>query len=656
MLKKTTFFLLFALFAAFSAVADEDRSQELILVNPSFETAGSNGLPEGWRGAPSCFSITTDESRSGNACLRWVGDGKSYELCTQSTRLTAGAYVEFSVWVKTKDVGSGRATICIEWNRKNGEWYGGAYAHGVNGTSDWTKVTCRTKIPDDAVSPHVTCYVSEKGSNGTAWFDDVEIKSYYPPLLEAITTNLYRAQTTGGIVDVYVGYERTTNDFDFAKLEPSLEMVDAEGDVVSAETVGLKLTERTDEYWRFSFDSTSLNVGKHRLICSAVDPASGKEQKIETTLTRLEQFPARVSYIDEHRRLIHEGKPFFPLGLYLSGASEKDVELIGDSAFNCVMPYAAIPRKTVEALCERGVKTIYSVKDNFPGLNATTMEEADKRTEKTVEAMKDCPGILAWYINDELPATMVKDLTARRDQMERLDPARPTWVVLYQVEEIRSYLPTFDVIGSDPYPIPSKPASTAAEWTRKTFDAGFGTRAVWQVPQIFNWASYKKTDAEKKEYRAPTFEEMRGMSWMCVAEGANGLIYYSFFGLQRMDKETSAGGRALTPEPFDERWAQVKQIAAEIAEQFPILTSVGKKIDVKPTEETTDGVSYRLFGTDEGTWILVVNQTSEERVVKFNLPQDVKDVETRLGTKGTLEDDVLSVKLGALEPRLILVK
>jgi len=656
MFKNTTFFLLLAFFVTSTTFAAEDRSQEFILANPSFEVSGDSGAPESWNADPKFFSVTTDDSRSGNACLRWVGDGKAYKLCTQSTRLRPGSYVDFSVWVKTKDVGSGRASICIEWSRKTGEWYGGTYAHGVNGTSDWTKVSCRAKIPGDAASPHITCYVTEQGSTGEAWFDDVELKAYYPPLLEAITTDRYRGQTIGGDVEVYVGYEQTLEKFDFSKLATQFEIVDAEGNVVPADQVGLKRVESTDEYWRFSFDSTPLKVGQYRLICKAVDPACDAEQTIETNLTRLEQFPDRVSYIDENRRLIHEGKPFFPLGLYLGGASASDIELIGDSPFNCVMPYEAISREKVDALLERGVKTIYSVKDNFPGLNVQTMEQGDKQTVKTVEAMKDCPGILAWYINDELPASMVKDLAARRDQMEKLDPGRPTWVVLYQVDEIRSYLSTFDVVGSDPYPIPTKPASTAAEWTRKTSDAGFGTRAVWQVPQIFNWAAYKKNDEEKKAHRAPTFEEMRGMSWMCIAEGANGLIYYSFFDLQRMSKETKDGGRALTPEPFDERWRQVKQIASEIADQFSILTSVGQTLDVKPTPETAVDVSYRLFGTEEGTWILIVNQTSKERVVKLQLPRDARDVETRLGAKGTLEGNVLSVQLDALEPRLILIK
>ncbi|MBR5759362.1 MAG: hypothetical protein IKX88_12280, partial [Thermoguttaceae bacterium] len=285
-----------------------------------------------------------------------------------------------------------------------------------------------------------------------------------------------------------------------------------------------------------------------------------------------------------------------------------------------------------------------------------TMEEGNEKTEKTVNALKDCPGVIAWYINDELPATMIDDLAARRDQMEALDPGRPTWVVLYQVDELRLYLSTYDVIGSDPYPISSKAPSTAADWTQKTMSAGFGKRAVWQVPQIFNWASYKKSESEKKESRAPTFEEMRGMAWMCVANGANGLIFYSFFDLFKMDKTIDEGGQALVREPFDERWAEVKKMAQEIRDQFPILLSAGETLDISATDDSSEDSIWRLYGAEEGTWLLVVNKSQEPRQAAFAVPDGAKVVETRLGSTATQDGTTVRVDLGALEPRLILIK
>ena len=145
------------------------------------------------------------------------------------------------------------------------------------------------------------------------------------------------------------------------------------------------------------------------------------------------------------------------------------------------------------------------------------------------------------------------------------------------------------------------------------------------------------------------------MSWQCVAEGANGLIYYSFFDLQRMDKTVEEGGRALVAEPFDKRWAEVKTIAQEIADQFPILLAVGPTLDVALAEENPN-VSYRLYGTDEGTWLLAVNKTTEEQTAVFSVPEGSKVVETRLGEPAVQNGARVAVVLKALEPKLIRVK
>ncbi|MBQ9812054.1 MAG: hypothetical protein IJM54_01965 [Thermoguttaceae bacterium] len=645
-------FFAFVLVAATLCFIDVSTADDFSyrVANPSFEETNDVGGAANWHDASKTFAVVRGEARSGNASLKWTGNASDSELCMQTVDdVEPGDIVEFSVWIKTRELTGGYASIGLEWGRPGGGWYGGEFVQGVDGTTDdWIKISGTARVPEDAANPHVTVYVSESGS-GTAWFDDVEIKRFNLPLFTAMTTDRYRAQSTGGSVDVYVGYTRTVKGVDFRELKPELSIVGENGAKTKAE-----LVEAADDYYRFSFDSSALNVGKYTLTASMADPNTGKLETISTPFSKLDKFPDRVSYIDENLRLIHNGEPFFPLGLYLTVATSREIDLIRDSAFNCVMPYEPFGRKTVDALYDAGLYTIYSVKENYPTLNSATMEEANERVEKTVDAVRDCPGVIAWYINDELPLTMFDDLKARCEQMEKLDPSRPTWSVLYQVDELRSYLPTFDVVGSDPYPIPKREPVMAAEWTQDTVNAVFGKRAVWQVPQIFNQASYKKTPEEKKEYRAPTFEEMRCMAWACIASGANGLIFFSLFDLFNMDKTIEEGGTALVRDPFEERWADVKRMAQEIRDQFPILLSVDETLDVSPA--SSDGLSYRLYGADEGTWLLVVNTSQEPRRAEFAVPDGAEVVETRLGAPATQDGTKICVDLGAMEPRLILIR
>ena len=644
--------LLFVLLAL-PLLRAEERANRLILKNPSFEVSDSDGGPKSWGGSRKYYKITGEEARTGNACLKWTGHDQVYNLSGQNTNLHGGDFVEFSVWIKTKEIKDGRATICLEWKKKDGSWYGGAYATGINGTKNqWTRVFARATIPEDAVSPGITCYVT-KGGTGTAWFDDVEIQSFIPPFFSAITTDQYRQQSIGGPVNVCVGFTKSAlKKYGLVKERPNLVLSD-----LSGKTIKKFLPQSVQEdHYQYTFDSTDLPCGKYRLSCTLTSPISKKPEIVSIPFTRLERFPDRVSYIDSHQRLIHNGKPFFPLGLYMGSAPHGDVEKISQSPFNCIMPYAPISREALDDLHAHKIKVIYSVKDNFPGLGVSSIKEGVDRTEKTVRKMKDHPAVLAWYINDELPLTMIQELSDRRDLMEKLDPGRPTWVVLYQVDEIRSYLPTFDVIGTDPYPIPTKPASTAAVWAQKTHKAGFGYRAVWEVPQIFDWGGYRKTENEKKASRPPAFEEMRAMAWMCIAGGANGLIFYSYFDLQKMDRTIDKGGQALVRQPFEVRWNEVKKIGHEIAEQFPILLSDKEPMKILPEKTDDSAIIHRLYGTEEGTWLLAVNTAAEAKTGVFLLPENVKVMKTKLGPPAVQKGSRLTVSLNPLEPRLILVK
>ena len=104
----------------------------------------------------------------------------------------------------------------------------------------------------------------------------------------------------------------------------------------------------------------------------------------------------------------------------------------------------------------------------------------------------------------------------------------------------------------------------ALEWTRVTRDQCYGVRPMWQVPQVFDWAGYKK-GPDRDQYRAPTLDEMRAMAWQCIAAGANGLIFYSYFDLYKMDKKDS----------FEKRWKEcLRNGRDEIKRYIPVLLSI----------------------------------------------------------------------------------
>ncbi|HPY90766.1 MAG TPA: hypothetical protein PLT23_08565, partial [Lentisphaeria bacterium] len=493
-----------------------------------------------------------------------------------------------------------------------------------------------------------------------AWFDDVFLYEYIPPFLGVLTTDCYRHYTTGQPMTVFAAVTPQGDVRPENLPGISLKLLTTDG----KELQSFKPTGGVDETSiRFVVPTADLALGDYVVRLDALNPGNGKTESKQLTIHRVAALPAWKSYIDSHRRLIVDGKPFFPLGMYFGGVSESELATYRDSAFNCLMPYHQLKRETLDMVEAAGIKVLYSVKDFYSGRGSLkTPEEASARTASVAQAFKDHPAIIAWYINDELPLKMIDELSARRDQMEQLDPGRPTWVVLYQVNEVRNYIPSFDVIGTDPYPIPNRPPSLALNWARKTTNGAFGSFPNWMVPQAFNWASYwkgyGKTDEEVLACRAPTAAELKAMTWMCIAGGATGLVYYSWTDLHRMDKLIADGGRALRRDPFEERWAEVKAVAADVKRLDQVLLGIETPLAITPAPETSDDIGFRLFGKDGETWLLVVNANNEKSAtVTFTAPKAVTCLGQELGGKTPqIAGTTITLELEPLEVTMLRLK
>lgn len=618
------------------------------VVNPSFEAAQNPKMPDGWWGPEKNFQRDETVVRTGSASFRWTNDDPNNYVLSSSRpkNLIPGNSYLLSGWVKTKDVKGGKAAICVEWNGPDGKWAGGAYLQGVNGTKDWTRIFEIVRFPMDAQNPHLTCY-GTRDATGTAWFDDLEIVPYFPPCITQMSFDCYRAQTTGDQVKLFVGVSYVKADF-----APEL---------LKEISVGLEGQKIQDYEWDedlnalvFTVPTKDLALGKHTVTVSIPNPGLKTKEVREITLTKVEKFPERKSFIDPQRRLIVDGKPFFPLGLYFGGVTHEDVLNLADSPFNCIMPYHPISRETLDDLYAHGISVIYSVKDLYEGLQCQSDEEGREKTIKRINELKDHPGIIAWYINDELPLSMLEQLSGHRDLCEELDPGRPTWVVLYQVEQIRDYLPTFDVIGTDPYPISGKPASTAYKWAKMTCDGGFGLRPCWQVPQLFNWANYRKND---KNARTPTYDEIRAMTWMNLAGGATGIIGYSYFDMPRNFSNENPTPEAKK-ESFDRSWAMIKKVGEEI-KKYESVFLTGETIVPIPFNEGSDAeIVSRTYALDGTIWLLTVNSDTEAKTAEFTVPagKTVKNAADWPGANVQQNGQTVKIGLDGLTPAFLQIQ
>lgn len=619
-----------------------------LAANPSFEQSKSGKMPDDWHGDPSVYAVDAQQRHSGTSSLRFVNAAADrYRLCSQQVAVRPGWKCRFGVWVKTRDIrgaGSG-ATICLEWRDAKGKWLDGSYPHGIKGTHDWTHIEEIARIPDDAATVTLSCYV-RRGMTGMAWFDDVElVRVIDPPMHVIVRSPVYRGWITSQ--DQQDAQARVKLDLRDYSLRPQdvrlyARLLDANG---------ATRWQSPPQPGPDSGSALDVTVPVRDLAPGSYDLelrlTAGPERKVlQATHQQLQRLPDdfRVRCrIDEHCRLLVDEKPFFPLGMYFSGIDEADLKVYSASKFNCLMPYQPPTLKQMDLAQRYGLKVIYSIKDFYFGsahCPASIHSEAEEESlvRARVREFRTHPALLAWYLNDELPLNYLPRLEAHQRWVAEEDPGHPTWSVLYQVRDVSAYVNTFDCIGSDPYPIGRKPASLAAEWTAETFRQVAGSRPVWQVPQAFNWSNYGEGEVEYRHARTPSYDEERSMAWQCICEGATGLVFYSWPDLKRNPDA-----------PFATHWEGLKRIAAEIDGMAPVLLSVEPAGTVKvrgaaASQDAPHWLHWLSRKHDGKLYLFAANDGDGEGAVRFSLPRATRTIgvlgENRsVSAKGALFQD-----------------
>lgn len=623
------------LLLALSAVAGAAPSGSLVR-NAGFEE-GVGSAADGWYIAPGKYACEARAGRSGTRALAYANDDvrAAYTIPSAEVKLEAGVAYRFGAWVKVENLTSGGdgAIVCVEWY-DGARYVGGAYAEGVKGTSaGWVKVEGVTpRIPANMTRAIVAPLV-RKGSVGRAWFDDVFVERFEPRPVQALLTTAYRDEATEGVVSF-----RAALDLDADALRTYRGAFHYRG-ADGREQVAAAALSRTVARLDVAVADLWPGVQTVRFVLS--DGAGKTVGEAARDFTRQKPPLTRKVWIDAAGRTIVDGKPYFPMGTFWTDfTSTADVELYAKSPFNCIMPYWGHRNPDIRAmldLCaEKGVRVIPNLKDFWDYGDPAT---SPARTADFVNRLKDHPAVLAWYVVDESPLSKLPQLRQRRELVARLDPEHPTWGCFYQYDQILDYLPSCDVIGTDPYPIGQSPIDLVSTSTHAAAEGSRGCRALWQVPQMFDWAAYRKDDPKA---RPPTFAEMRNMGWQCLANGANGLIWYSFFDVKAEPRGVS----------FASRWADCCRVAEEIRRHEAILLAPKSRL-LKPGA-LGPLVSARLYSLDGFDALLVVNASSDARQVEMPLKgADGRTVRALMGAAPAVAEGRLKFALEGLGCALV---
>ena len=592
-------------------LAQYRRAEVPPIPTPEIKSPGFEDGTAGWA-FPAGYRHAAGEGRSQTGALCYERSNPAdYPLAEQKVALLPDTQYRFSVWVKTENVrgaDESGATVCLEF-RRGGKWLGGVYPPGVMGTKDWTLVEGAGTVPAEADSCHLVLYM-RRGLTGKAWFDDATVV----PINRAAEAHLLRPSqyflTTDG--RFLLSWRLSGNLREANQNATLVTRIEARAGGKTVKAVSLPCRD-----WSSSGDLGSLPPGALTLIAQLLDPQTKTilhEQELAVNCIAPATIPATAVRIDSQGRATVGGKPFLPVGLYLSGLDPKTVETIAASPFNCVMPYGSLTlgfkdsgkqgaertREVLDACAAKDLKVIFSIKDVYDGTkycpkqwNGITGDAAIATA--VVEAVRDHPALLAWYVCDELALNEAPRVAARRQLLHRLDPWHPSWAVYYQYSDLAGYTSTADILGVDPYPIVNQSSRSmelvAAHMraARQALGSGTGGLPLWVVPQAHNTSLYDPAIKDREtllaKSRAPSEEEMRSMSLLMAIQGARGFVFYSYFDLLKP---------AVLPD-YEKRWKELCNVGSLMRELQPFLYSdeTAPAVIVKTLQGTVNVAAYK---------------------------------------------------------------
>ena len=309
-----------------------------------------------------------------------------------------------------------------------------------------------------------------------------------------------------------------------------------------------------------------------------------------------------------------DGKPYFPVGMYtLQGIKGDDHDSIlreaSEAGFNTTVFYAYTLETVtplLDAAARNGIKAfIYPT----PPFSIAGVETTLANAAKDVEARKDHPALLGWYIVDE-PEGIGKGAVDKTMELYRIvkeaDPLHPCSLVVMSPGAAAKYRACTDIMWIDPYPIPHSPVTYVSDCVSGAVKAMEKDKPVWAIPQAFDWSVWNT--GKVNDVHRPTNEEERCMTYLALVHGAKGIIYWAHTASKYYIRD------------YPEHWAYMKKLAGELHDLSPVLLTppTDRTVNLSPKDAPIDTMVRRLDGQ---TYVFAVNHGNKPCKVKLSLAE-----------------------------------
>ncbi len=291
--------------------------------------------------------------------------------------------------------------------------------------------------------------------------------------------------------------------------------------------------------------------------------------------------------INPDKSISYEGKKMFPILLY--AVTAEDLPQVAGIGFTTAGPkdlscaFFGIPSRDVPMMKKWTDKAVENKLFLHFGVNVK-----EPNAFEYVTLYRSLPKMLFWYGADE-PWRDWEGLRDNYNFIRSADGEFPVVTVQCREQHMKNTAPTCDIVGCDPYPVPNVSLRAVADLTRNAAEASFGLKPVWTVLGCY-------------EPKIPTLEELRCMTVIAVASGANGLGIYSWD--ERTNKDRKKYHASERPEIVQLMTTFVKEVRAlEPILVEPntkdVLVDAARQPAIHAAIKTAGGKSYLFLANDQ---------------------------------------------------------
>jgi len=324
---------------------------------------------------------------------------------------------------------------------------------------------------------------------------------------------------------------------------------------------------------------------------------------------------AGPSYVDQKGTLIVDGKPFFIMGCFTDPTApyNKRIETIDDlssGGFNCMYSSGG------------GLKN-FSLFDQYhdyahrKGIKILSIAAKDDESHsyyiQKMNHVWDNEAILGWYIADDANWKSLTDLYRLHEQAKAIDSIHVTTISFYSSPwedwdgfRLGLYCRTCDVVQMQSYPIGKEPVDEVYKDMLHTTQIA----NRYHRPVVIDLQTYDWQNSGHDWGRMPTPAEIDLMSYLAVAAGVQGIMYFSY--LDYMSYPVSPMSQSKP-----RHWQAMCRAAREIGYLDQIYLHGEHR-----TEHSREHLYHAYWQYDNSLYLIVINTSeSDTEEVAIDLPR-----------------------------------